>query len=112
MATQASTIAYLLAQASDAGDISAKKLFGDYGIYCDGKLVGVVCDDQLFLRPTQAARAFLGDIIEAKPYPTAKPSYLIAGERWDDGDWLSQLVKTSAAALPRGKPRKTSAGRT
>ncbi|MEY8876136.1 MAG: TfoX/Sxy family protein [Leptothrix sp. (in: b-proteobacteria)] len=90
MATQPRTIDYLLEQMSQAGVVTARKMFGEYALYCD----------QLFIKPTAAGRAFIGQVTEAAPYPGAKPSWLISGERWDDRDWLSQLVKVSAAELP------------
>jgi TfoX/Sxy family transcriptional regulator of competence genes len=48
MATQQSTIDYLIEQATSAGAVAAKPMFGEYGVYVDGKMVGSVCDDQLF----------------------------------------------------------------
>ena len=52
MSTQPSTIDYLLEQLGSAGSVSARKMFGEYGLYCDGKIVALVCDDQFFLKPT------------------------------------------------------------
>ena len=104
MATRASTIAVLIDQGP--GALTAKAMFGEYGLYLDGKLVALVCDDQLYLKPTEAARGLLGDVVEARPYPSAKPCFLIAGDRWEDADWLSRLLRVTAAALPDARPRK------
>ena len=109
MATRVGTIEHILEQGSGAGPLSAKKMFGDYGLYLGGKLVALVCDDQLYLKPTDAARRVLGDVVEAKPYPAAKPCFLISGDRWEDGEWLSSLLALTAAALPDPKPRKPTA---
>jgi hypothetical protein len=66
------------------------------------------------LKPTSAGRAFLGQVTEASPYKGAKPCFLIDGERWDDRDWMSQLVRLSAAELPLPvkRVRKTSLSKT
>ena len=80
MASRASTIDHLLEQGSGAGHLSAKKMFGEYGLYRDGKLVALVCDDQLYLKPTDAARRFFGAVVEAKPYPAAKPCFLLGAD--------------------------------
>ncbi|WP_372841445.1 TfoX/Sxy family protein, partial [Phaeovulum sp.] len=56
MATDAASIAYLLEQAAEAG-LSARPMFGEYGLYADGKFVGVVCDNALFLKPTEPGQA-------------------------------------------------------
>ena len=106
MATKQSTVDFIVEQVSGAGHVTAKKMFGEYGLYCDGKLVGLVCDEQLFVKPTADGRTYLGPVIEAAPYPGAKPCFLIAGEAWDDADWLSELIRLSAAALPMPAAKK------
>lgn len=100
MASQQSTVDFILEQMAEAGEISAKKMFGEYGLYCDGKIVALVCDDQLYVKPTTAGKAFIGAVVEGAPYPGAKPYLLISGDQWEDSEWLSQLIKVSAAELP------------
>ncbi len=106
MATKQSTVDLILDAMAGAGQVSARKMFGEYGVYCGGKLVALVCDEQLFIKPTDAGRAFLGEVDTAPPYPGAKPCFRIAGERWDDRDWLSELVRVTAAALPPPKEKR------
>jgi TfoX/Sxy family transcriptional regulator of competence genes len=107
MASDSKTVAFILDQLNAAGaGVSSKKMFGEYGLYLDGKMVAMICDDQLFVKPTPEGRAFTGPIEEAPPYPQAKPCLLIDGDRWDDGDWLAELFRVSAAALPAPKPKK------
>lgn len=106
MATNKNTIEYILEQIAAAGAVSARKMFGEYAIYCDGKVVALICDDQLFVKPTKAGKTFIGTVSEAPPYPGAKPYYLISGEQWDDADWLVELTKLTAAELPLPKPKK------
>ena len=106
MSTQQKTVDYILEQSAGAGTMTAKKMFGEYGMYCDGKVMAFVCDDQLFIKPTAAGRAYLGEVTEAEAYPGSKPYFLIEGDRWDDADWLAGLVKTTADDLPAPKPKK------
>ena len=100
MASQQGTVDFLLDQLAGAGSVSAKKMFGEYGLYCDGKMFAIVADDQLFIKPTDA-----GTPQEAPPYPQAKPYFLIDGGLWDERDWLSQLARRTADALPPPKPK-------
>lgn len=100
MATKASTVEFLVEQMAAAGAVSARPMFGEYGIYCDGKMVAIAADDQLYVKPTAAGRAFIGKVDEAPPYPGAKNYFRIAGGQWDDGEWLAALVKRTAAELP------------
>jgi TfoX/Sxy family transcriptional regulator of competence genes len=106
MASDRNTVAFIVDQLAGAGDVSAKPMFGEYGVYCDGRMVAMVCDDQLFVKPTPGGRAFAGAIEEASPYPGAKPCLLVDADRWDDADWLADLVRISTAELPLPKPKK------
>ena len=106
MSSQQKTVDYILEQSADAGTMTAKKMFGEYGMYCDGKVMAFICDDQLFIKPTEAGRAYLGEVTEAPAYPGSKMYFLIDGDRWDDAEWLAGLVRTTAADLPAPKPKK------
>lgn len=106
MSSQQKTIDYLLEQTAAAGTMTAKQMFGEYGLYCDGKVMAFVCEDQLFIKPTEAGRAYLGGVTEAPAYQGSKMYFLIGGDRWDDADWLSGLVKVTVDALPAPRPKK------
>lgn len=106
MATEQKIVDFILEQVADAGDVSARKMFGEYALYCQGKVVALICDDQLFVKPTKAGKAFIGETVEAPPYTGAKPSYLISEDKWDDAEWLAELIRLTAAELPLPKPKK------
>ena len=103
MSSKQRTVDFILEQTSSAGKMSAKKMFGEYAVYCDGKVIALICDDQLFVKPTKAGRAFIGYYSEACPYSGAKPYLLITGEKWEDHEWLTTLFKVSAEELPLPK---------
>lgn len=100
MASNPKTVDYIVEQMARAGAVSARKMFGEYAVYCDDKMVALICDDQLFMKPTTAGRAHIGAVAERPPYKGAKPYYWISGDLWDEGDWLTELVRVSAAELP------------
>lgn len=105
MASDKNFIDFILDQIQNAGEITAKKMFGEYAIYSDRKLFGLICDNKLFIKPTKGGRNFIGNVVEAPPYTGAKPSFLIEDEV-DDSEWLSELVRISVAELPESKPKK------
>ena len=105
MASQQAIVDAIVLAASGAGDVSARKMFGDYALYCDGKVAALICDDQLFVKATDAGRQLAGSVKEASPYPGAKPCLLIPKAYWTDGARLSKLIRTSADALPKPKPK-------
>lgn len=98
MSCNADFVQYIADQCSGAGEIMTKKMFGDYGIYCDGKLFGLICDDCLYLKPTDACRVLLKIVELRPPYPGAKDYFYIANV--DDRDYLSSLVRETCKALP------------
>lgn len=110
MGSRQQTVDHVLEQIERAGAVSARKMFGEFAIYCDGKMVALVCDDRFFVKITEAARAMLSDegaiLPEAPPYPQAKPCFLIDADRLDDHEWLTRLIRVSTAALPAPKPKK------
>ncbi len=108
MATLQSTVDFIVEQIAGAGQVFARKMFGEYGLYCDGKMVALICDDQLFVKPTAAGLAHIGEIVEGAPYPGAKPCFLVSGDLWDDSDWLTELIRVSAAELPAQAAKKRS----
>ena len=99
---------YVCDQLTAAGNISCKKMFGEYGVYLDEKIVGLICDNQFFLKKTEVGRAMIEEhlttVEEGLPYPGAKPQFLI--ESLDDREWLAELLRASYQELPMPKPKK------
>lgn len=105
MASDQNFVDYVVAQIQNAGEITAKKMFGEYALYADGKMVALICDNKLFIKPTNAGRTYIGNVVEAPPYEGAKPNFLIE-EKVEDTAWLSELIRLTAKELPAPKPRK------
>jgi len=100
MSTSSKTIDHLLDQLAGLESVSAKKMFGEYCLYLADKAVGVVCDDQLFLKPTTTGRALIRQVVEAAPYKGAKHHFLVAADQWESTEWLKQLIQATATELP------------
>lgn len=82
-------------------------MFGEHGLYLDGRMVALVCDDRLYVKPSEAVRAHLGaTALEGQPYPGAKPHLVVDGDRWDDAEWLAALLRVAAHALPPPAPSR------
>ena len=104
MASDLSFVEFVVDQFDEDCAVTFKRMFGEFGLYSDGKFFGVICDDRLFVKPTEGGRTFIGDVVEAPPYPGAKPSLLI-GDQIEDPQWLSELVRITARELPAPKPK-------
>ncbi len=105
MASDKSFVDFIVDQIENAGQITYKKMFGEYAIYCNGKVVALVCDNRFFVKPTEAGRAFIGNVTEAAPYTGAKVSFLI-DDRVEDHEWISNLIRITFEELPEQKIKK------
>ncbi len=106
MTTRQETVDFLLEQLGTVHGVSARKMFGEYALYVGPKVVALICDDQLFAKPTEAGRAMIGNPVDGFAYPGAKASFLIAGELWDDADWLCELIRKTELEVSMPKPKK------
>jgi DNA transformation protein len=106
VASDQATIDYLLEQMAGAGDVRARKMFGEYAVYCRDKVVAFVCDNRLYLKPTQVGHELVREVILEPPYPTAKLYLVVREEDWDDRDYLAQLISKTAEAVPAPKKRR------
>jgi DNA transformation protein len=79
-------------------------MFGEFALYLDGKVIGLICDDTLYIKPTERGRAILGSPADGSPYPGAKPHFRIGAEI-EDGELMRRLFLATADALPAPKPK-------
>ncbi|PHR94436.1 MAG: competence protein TfoX [Robiginitomaculum sp.] len=104
MAADTGFVEHIMDQIHDECEMSFKHMFGAVTLYSKGKVVGLVGDGKLFVKPTEAGKVYIGDFIEAPAYTGARPSLLIE-DKIEDGEWLSQLISITEKALPKPKPR-------
>ncbi len=105
MATDQKFVDFIMEQIDIPEQISYKKMFGEYGLYFGDKIFALVCDNKLFVKPTEGGRNYIKEVVEASPYPGAKPSLLIE-EKLEDRSWLKELVFITVEELPAPKPKK------
>lgn len=104
MASNPDFVQYIADQCAGAGEITFRKMFGDYAIYCDGKIFGLICDSGFYLKPTSKGRAMLNQVVMRPPYDGAKDYFYI--DEIDDADFLSTLVRETCSELPSPVKKK------
>jgi TfoX/Sxy family transcriptional regulator of competence genes len=105
MANDQDFVDYVVDQVQNGCDVSYRHMFGGTSLYLNGKVVALICDNQLFVKPTDAGRAYIGMVVEAPPYPGAKNCFLIEDEI-EDAEWLTELFVRTEIELPAPKPKK------
>lgn len=105
MATDSDFITYVAEQIAIGNRLTSRKMFGEYALYVDGKVVALVCDNSVFIKPSSAAATLAPTLPQRPPYPGAK-NYPVADELLDDSEALRQLILETAALVPPSKRRK------
>ena len=98
-------IQYVCDQLADGCDVTHRHMFGGTTLYSKGKVVALICDNQLFVKPTEAGRAYIGDVTEAPAYQGSKDFFLIE-DQIDDSEWLTELIRLTELELPKPRPKK------
>lgn len=98
-------IDFVIDQVQAGYTLTYRHMFGGTTLYMNSKVVGLICDNQLFVKPTEAGRAYIGAVVEAPPYEGAKNSFLIE-EEIEDPEWLTELLVITENALPAPRPKK------
>ena len=106
MASHPDFVNYVTEQLREAGAIRSRKMFGEYGLYCNDVFFGVICDDQFFVKLTPQGEAAFPHLPKTPPYEGAKDSFLV--EDVEDRERMTALVRVTCAALREtpGKKRR------
>ena len=106
MAGNSDFVQYIVDQCSGAGEIAVRKMMGDYCIYCSGVLFGLICDNNLYVKVTEAGEAVLEEVELRPPYDGAKDYFFVGNV--DDRDYLEDIIKATLPELlsPKARSRK------
>lgn len=90
---------------SVAGDIVIKSMMGGYLVYLNGKLIGDIGDNELFLKRTPTSDRLLADSELRYPYEGSK-TLMHVFDRFEDMDLITELLEGMYAELPEKKLKK------
>lgn len=102
MATSTEARDYIIENLSKAGDISTRKMMGEYLVYFKGKLVGNICDNCLYLKPTDSALRLLPDAERDYPYDGSK-TLMIVVDNVENTEQMSAVLHAMYEELPTPK---------
>ena len=90
---------------SSAGDIVIRSMMGGYLVYLNGKLIGDICDNELFLKRTPTSDRLLADSELRYPYEESR-TLMHVFDRFEDAELIAELLEGMYAELPERKPKK------
>lgn len=104
MASHPDFVEYVVEQLREAGSVRARKMFGEYGLFCDGTFFGVICDDQFFIKVTPQGDEAFPDLPKAPSHEGASDSFVI--EDVDDPALALELTRITCEALRKAASQK------
>ncbi|MCR5650995.1 MAG: TfoX/Sxy family protein [Lachnospiraceae bacterium] len=90
---------------SAVGDIVIKAMMGGYLVYFNGKLIGDICDNEVFLKRTPTSDRLLVDSELRYPYEGSK-TLMHVFDRFEDTDLITELLEGMYAELPEKKSKR------
>ena len=96
---------YVRERFSAVGDIVIKAMMGGYLVYLNGKLIGDICDKELFLKRTPTSDRLLTDSELRYPYEGSK-TLMHVFDRFEDTALVLELLDGMYTELPEKKPAK------
>ncbi|MDV0441898.1 hypothetical protein McpAg1_11120 [Methanocorpusculaceae archaeon Ag1] len=106
MASTEEFVRFVCDQISDAGSIRYRKMFGEYGIYCNEKYCACICDNMLFVKITEAGKQLMPNAKTAYPYEGSKnESFLIT--EFEDTELITNLIRKTSEKLPESKRKRS-----
>ncbi len=105
MSTQKETVEFILKKLGNSKKFSARAMFGEYALYVDGKVVALVCDDQLYVKILPASQELEAVCEKDEPYPGAKPHYFVEEHQLSKLESLPRILLDIAKSLPAKKKK-------
>jgi len=86
--------------------VTARKMFGEYALYLDGRIPAFVTDGILGLKITDFQDERLTPELRAPIYPGSKDYWRIPAELLQDGDWIREAILETTALVTPPKPKR------
>lgn len=94
MSTSKSYIAFIQDCLCDIPNIRVKAMFGEYALYKDGWVIGLICDDTFFLKITKSTQEILWENHPTwEPYKWAKVQFILEDDILEDREKMEVLLK-------------------
>lgn len=103
MATSKEFHDYVVDSLQRIGDVTTKKMMGEYCIYYKGKLIGDICDNCLLLKPTESVLRLMPEAERAYPYEGSRTLMAVVDDV-ENIERMREVLDAMVEELP--KPKK------
>ena len=104
MATTKEFHDYIVENLQKVGDVATRKMMGEYCVYYQGKLIGDICDNCLYVKPTESVLRLMPDADRAYPYEGSKTLMAVV-ENVEDTEFMEKLLSAMVKELPEPKKK-------
>ncbi len=91
---------------SASGDVIIRSMMGGYLVYFNGKLIGDICNNELFLKRTPTSDRLLAESELRYPYEGSK-TLMHVFDRFEDMELVEELLDGMYVELPEKKSSKS-----
>ena len=104
MATTKDFHDYVMEQLARVGEVSSRRMMGEYCVYYRGKMVAELCDNQFLLKPTPSVLRLLPDAPRAFPYEGSKTRMVVV-EDVENAELLQAVLEAMWPEVPNPKKK-------
>lgn len=104
MATSKEYYEYITENLNKVGEITTRKMMGEYCVYYKSKLIGDICDNTFLIKQTKISLKFFGENEKAYPYEGSKTLMIVVDDA-ENTELLRQVFDGMYDELPDSKKR-------
>ena len=103
MSSSRDFIDFVLDKLEEQAIFSTRAMFGEYALYANSKVVGLICNDTVYIKILPASKDLESECEKDYPYPGAKLYYVVTEEQLDSIPNLVQILLSISRSLPAKK---------
>lgn len=95
---------YIVENLQKVGEVTTRKMMGEYLVYYQKKLVGDICGNCLFLKPTESVLRLMPDADRAYPYEGSK-TLMVVVDDVENTKLMTEVLEEMYKELPEPKKK-------
>ncbi len=106
MPTSKNFVTYIEDALAHVRTIRTRPMFGEYALYCNDVVVGLICDETLFIKVTPGTAALFDEHTAiVPPYPGGKGAFVVTEDVLEDKGRIERIIVACSQDIPPKKPK-------